>query len=53
MSIIVFYGVLSGGGTQRVVLRATATQNRVINAHGGPKRRLKQAPTAVAGTPST
>ena len=28
--------------------RHSGTQTRVKNAHGGPKRRLQQAPTAVA-----
>ena len=36
--------------SQWVVLSAAATQNRVKNAHGGPKRRFRQAPTAVGGT---
>ena len=38
------------GRTQWVVLSAAATQNRVKNAHAGPKRRFRQAPTAVGGT---
>ena len=46
----VSHSVFRVGRTQWVVLSAAATQNRVKNAHGGPKRRFRQAPTAVGGT---
>ena len=46
----VSHSVFRVGRTQWVVLSADATQNRVKNAHGGPKRRSPQAPTAVGGT---
>ena len=45
----VSHSVFCVGRTQWVVLSAAATQNRVKNAHGGPKRRLREAPTAVGG----
>ena len=35
----VFHAVLSGGCTQHHPLSAPAAKNRVVNAHGGPKRR--------------
>ena len=52
-TINVSHSVFRVGGTQWVlVLSAAATQNRVKNARGGPKRRLQQALTAVGGTPA-
>ena len=39
----VFDAVFCDGGTQWVVLSAAAAKNRVKNAHGGPKRRLRMA----------
>ena len=52
----VSHSVFRVGRTQWVVLSAAATQNRVKNAHGGPKRRLQQARDGrrrhVGGIPS-
>ena len=51
----VSHSVFCVGWTHSVELQvvlsaaASATQNRVKNAHGGPKRRLREAPTAVGG----
>ena len=39
----VFYAVFCGGGTQHHPLSAAIAKNRVKNAHGGPKRRLRMA----------
>ena len=36
----VFHAVLSGGRTQHHPLSAANAKNRVVKAHGGPKRRL-------------
>ena len=45
----VSYAVLCGGGTQWVMVSAATAENRMGNAHGGPKRRLPHAPTAIGG----
>ena len=41
---------LRAGRTQWVVLSAATAEIRMGNRHGGPKRRVPHAPTAVGGT---
>ena len=46
----VAHAVCCGGRTQWVVVSAAAATNRAGNAHGGPKRDVRHAPTTVRGT---